>query len=1014
MSVSLRVAGTWAELIADGTVAIPATPQAGDRMYLFARWKDFSVTATVANWTELVEFADGSISAGNGTGSVKVACWYRDWQSGDTDPTIDFSASPDNASVVIVVMQKDTDDVWLTPVAVTAAMTSWTTSSQSVSASATVDVPSSSVVMGLIGIRDDTAVMTRPTNGIDDSGGLITWNGNYVESPATHHSTTTGFDGAADLGHRLVTTGATGATLRMTGTISAAETGAALWVVQGVSTLLTPASASLAISTLAPSLKLSLTPATASLNAIGFAPQLQLAVTPAAATLSATGLVPAIGLGVAPAPASLVITGLTPQLQEQITPPAASLVLTTTTAQLQESLTPLVGALTITSTAPVVGLGVVPSSAPFVISTFAPTVTLAIIITVPTATLTLTTSKPFVLPFKPIFIDPGGDATHSVGHFNTLLSGVTGASYDPTQQVAGAGSYKFDSLTNVNQIQAVRVPGVLGVTRRVSAYFRYDAVPDRINTSEQFAAVNVDYSGSGFSDVENIAADDGLYATATPAQNSGQGTVFGSLGLMTGSLQADSQIVSVKIIYEHKYDVNTSIGITRVKWRVSGVEGPDHDNTDMPLTDTVVEVDVTGDQFWEAQYLTDEAFEVIVEARRGDTAVAHIQSIDYVKVEVAFRPPITIMQAVEVSDVAFRLTLIPKDGGVVLRFIDGNFTFYDGITKLLPDTNPRIGFSYILNAVNNLDIKVYVNDIEELSIEGASTNGWNGDQACDFYYGWVLNPGTNKNCWFRHLFIDDGGDLATCGNKLSTAKLPATANENNWNTTGGTGAVNERPLSETNFRQETRASQFRQSYTLEAADEGDVDISAESLIGYMGWAWAKKGSGTLEGIQLVVNGQDFESGIGATLITTTPSLIRTAAVSSAYPSNAAGIGMVSNNETADTFIYECGVVPAYEGPPNPDVLLPRQKIGNVTLDTIVDDLRADPPTSYEVCCNYDDFDGTIEIIIHSLDQENGSLQQQQTMNARGRQRINPGIEVRLDVTVVGVTNLQIWRRLNVD
>lgn len=238
MAVSFRAVGTWAELIADGAVTIPATPQAGDRMYLFARWKDFSITAQVTSpsgWTKLTEFTDGSTSSGNGLGSVKVACWYRDWQSGDGNPTVDFSANPTNASVVIMVMSKAGGEVWLTPLAVTAAMTNWTTSSQIVSASSSVAVPSGGVVMALIGIRDDSSTMTRPTSGIDDSTGAITWNGNYVESPAAHHSTTTGDDGAADLGYRLVTTGAT-ATLRMTGTLSAAETGAGLWVVQGSAT----------------------------------------------------------------------------------------------------------------------------------------------------------------------------------------------------------------------------------------------------------------------------------------------------------------------------------------------------------------------------------------------------------------------------------------------------------------------------------------------------------------------------------------------------------------------------------------------------------------------------------------------------------------------------------------------------------------------------------------------------------------------------------------------------------
>lgn len=168
---------------------------------------------------------------------------------------------------------------------------------------------------------------------------------------------------------------------------------------------------------------------------------------------------------------------------------------------------------------------------------------------------------------------------------------------------------------------------------------------------------------------------------------------------------------------------------------------------------------------------------------------------------------------------------------------------------------------------------------------------------------------------------------------------------------------------------------------------------------------------------MVVNGVDYNYDVLPfipVIITATPSLLYFPITSPSYPSNAAGIGMTSSTDTADTFMYEIGTIMAYEGPLNPDILLERQQLDNETLDTIVDDLRADPPDSYEVCCNYDDFDGSVEIVIHSLDQDGGSIQQQPGLNAKGRVRITPGVEVYLDVTVVGVTNLQIWRRINVD
>src|SRR3990170_1811003 len=237
MAISLKTAGTWAEYIADGTVAIPGSPAAGDRMFLFASWKNWAITAAVSGWTAIgSEFADGAVDKGNGTGSMKVMAWYRDWQSGDTNPTLAFTTmgANDIAGAVIQLWQKASMEVWSTPLTVTGAMTNWTTSSQVFSASATVAVPNGAVVMGLVGIRDNSATMTRgATTGIDDSAAAITWAANYVESPVTHFDTTTGFDMSADLGHRLVTTGAT-ATLRMEGTISASETGAGKWVVQGV------------------------------------------------------------------------------------------------------------------------------------------------------------------------------------------------------------------------------------------------------------------------------------------------------------------------------------------------------------------------------------------------------------------------------------------------------------------------------------------------------------------------------------------------------------------------------------------------------------------------------------------------------------------------------------------------------------------------------------------------------------------------------------------------------------
>jgi hypothetical protein len=65
-AISLKAAGTWNTVITTDnvTVAIPGAPAAGDRMFLFASWKNYATTlATPNGWNAIgTEFADGSVS----------------------------------------------------------------------------------------------------------------------------------------------------------------------------------------------------------------------------------------------------------------------------------------------------------------------------------------------------------------------------------------------------------------------------------------------------------------------------------------------------------------------------------------------------------------------------------------------------------------------------------------------------------------------------------------------------------------------------------------------------------------------------------------------------------------------------------------------------------------------------------------------------------------------------------------------------------------------------------------
>ena len=239
MAITARAEGTWQQgLIADTAITIPAGAADGDRMFVLASWKDYAITAQItspAGWTQVTEFADGAVTAGNGVGSMKVACWYKDWASGDTAPTIDFSSVTNLvACAVMVVFQKAAGETWGTPDFLTGTH-SWTTTNSNAFSSTTRVTNAGELVIGLAGVRDDSATFTRPATGITHQSAATTWTSNYVEYPATHASTTTGNDMAADAGYRIVNAGGSSNTFAQQATLSAAETGAALWVIQGVS-----------------------------------------------------------------------------------------------------------------------------------------------------------------------------------------------------------------------------------------------------------------------------------------------------------------------------------------------------------------------------------------------------------------------------------------------------------------------------------------------------------------------------------------------------------------------------------------------------------------------------------------------------------------------------------------------------------------------------------------------------------------------------------------------------------
>lgn len=150
----------------------------------------------------------------------------------------------------------------------------------------------------------------------------------------------------------------------------------------------------------------------------------------------------------------------------------------------------------------------------------------------------------------------------------------------------------------------------------------------------RFPATN-EIETTGWTNPNNAHADDGSYATAAPAKNGAIGTRWLTFGF-DNAIPAGASITTVKIIYEYKVSVNTSIATMRVRARINDVDEENHDDTSEPLVDTVITVDITADRTWTRADLLNAALKITGEARRGNSNTAVTFSLDQIKVEVTY------------------------------------------------------------------------------------------------------------------------------------------------------------------------------------------------------------------------------------------------------------------------------------------------------------------------------------------------------------------------------------------
>lgn len=235
-----------------------------------------------------------------------------------------------------------------------------------------------------------------------------------------------------------------------------------------------------------------------------------------------------------------------------------------------------------------------------------------------------------------------------------------------------------------------------------------------------------------------------------------------------------------------------------------------------------------------------------------------------------------------------------------------------GATVLAVNTWYRISASYTVTNTTTWRIDVYINGVLELSLNSGSVTVASSVLR--------LRAGTvaNINIWFDDIYADNGASFGDPGEIRVTAKRPFSNGTTNGYTTqigaGGSGygsghapQVNEQPLSVTNgWSMIGAGSAVTEEYNVEGGSIGDVNISNEEIVDFVGWVYTKALVG--ETGKIIVDG--VSSNIA---IPTSAGMLTTFAGKTALPAGTGtDIGEQTDTSLTTVSLYECGIVVAYK------------------------------------------------------------------------------------------------------
>ncbi len=233
----------------------------------------------------------------------------------------------------------------------------------------------------------------------------------------------------------------------------------------------------------------------------------------------------------------------------------------------------------------------------------------------------------------------------------------------------------------------------------------------------------------------------------------------------------------------------------------------------------------------------------------------------------------------------------------------------------------RISLAYTITSTVVNRFELFVDAVSSISVTNATLTNIVSDRAKFGNY----DGNSTLDIRMSDFYMDNSSSLTDTGDVWVTAKRPnANGTATNFTTQIGSGGsgygtghspqVNERAASTTNGWSVVNAgAPVAENYNIENISTGDMNLSASTIVDYVGWVYAS----ALVSESASINMPSQSNGIS---ITSTPTIYTGVRGTNVYPpGTGSDIGITTDSTVTTVSLYECGIIFAFI-PPAPDLV----------------------------------------------------------------------------------------------